>query len=168
MNIVLTGFMASGKTAVGKELAEKLHMRFVDVDEVIERDTELTIARIFGKFGEQTFRDLETKAIKCVAMLDNYVIATGGGAVLRMENVSELRRNGRVIYLAATPETILRRVGKAQTRPLLAKEQDKLAKIKELLAKREPFYQNCDLIIDTSDLSVTQVVEKILAQIEAQ
>lgn len=167
MNIVLTGFMASGKTAVGKKLAEKLNRRYLDVDEIIEKDTKLTIAKIFEKFGETVFRDLETKAIKCVAMLDNYVIATGGGAVLRPENVAELRRNGRIVYLAANPEAILRRIGDARTRPLLAKEPDKLTKIKELLAKREPFYRNCDMNIDTSGLSVEQVVGKILSYIES-
>lgn len=168
MNIVLTGFMASGKTEVGKRLATKLKMQYIDVDEVIEKDTNLEISKIFEKFGENTFRDLEIKAVKCVAMLDNYVIATGGGVVIRPENISELRQNGKIIYLSATAETILKRVGDAKTRPLLAHENDKLAKIRELLVTRQPYYKNCDWEIDTTDLSVGQVVEKIISYVEGK
>jgi len=168
MNIVLTGFMASGKTAVGKQLAQRRQMPYLDIDETIEKDTGLTVAKIFEKRGEQAFRDLESAAIKCAAMLDNFVISTGGGAVLRRENIEELRRRGKIIYLAAAPETILKRVGNAKTRPLLAKEQDKLGKIKEMLAQREPYYRECDLAIDTSDLKVSSVVDKIVVFIEGQ
>lgn len=161
MNIVLTGFMASGKTVVGKKLAQTLKMKYIDVDEQIEKDTRLSISDIFEKQGETAFRDLETKAVCCVAMLDNYVIATGGGVVLRLENIMELRKNGRIIYLSADPETILKRVGKAQTRPLLAREKDKLGVIKNLLESREPLYKNCDFQVETAGLNVEEVVAKI-------
>jgi shikimate kinase len=162
MNIILTGFMASGKTVVGKILAAKLNMKYIDVDETIEKNAGYTISDIFKRHGENVFRDLETKAIKCVAMLDHFVIAVGGGAVMRPENVHELRSNGKLVYLSASPETILKRIGDASTRPLLAKEPDKLKKIREMLAHREPFYKECDFRVDTTMLKIEQVADKIV------
>ncbi len=162
MNIVLIGFMACGKTVVGKKLAAKLGMKYIDVDETIEKTAGHSIADIFKQHGENVFRDMETKAIKSVAGLDHYVIATGGGAVLRTENVHELRSNGKIVYLAASPEAILRRLGDAQARPLLAKESDKLKKIKELLEHRKPNYKECDFQVDTTFLTIDKVVDKII------
>ncbi|MBI5554619.1 MAG: shikimate kinase [Elusimicrobia bacterium] len=163
MNIVLIGFMASGKTAVGKVLATKLDMKYIDVDETIEKTAGRSVTDIFKQHGENVFRDLETKAIRGVVMLDRYVIATGGGAVLRTENVQALRSNGKIVYLAASPEAILRRLGEAKTRPILAQESDQLKKIKELLVHRESFYKECDLQVDTTSLTIDQVVDKIVA-----
>ncbi len=162
MNIVLIGFMACGKSVVDKKLDIKLNMEYIDVDENIEKTSGHSSTDIFKQHGENIFRDLETKAIKCVALLDHYVIATGGGAVLRPENVHELRSNGKLVYLAASPEAILRRLGEAKTRPVLAKESDKLKKIKELLAHREPFYKECDFHVDTTFMTIDQVVDKIV------
>lgn len=162
MNIVLTGFMASGKSVVGEKLAAKLGMKYIDVDETIEKNAGHSVSDIFKQHGENVFRDLETKAIRCVAMLDHYVIATGGGAVLRAENVHELRSNGKLVYLAASPEAILRRLGEAKTRPMLAQESDKLKKIKELLAHRESLYKECDFQVDTTPLTIDQVADKIV------
>lgn len=162
MNIVLIGFMACGKTEVGKVLAAKLDIKYIDVDGTIEKNAGHTIADIFKQHGENVFRDLETKAIKCVAMLDHFVISVGGGAVMRPENVRELRSNGKLVYLSATPEVILQRIGDARTRPLLAKEPDKLKKIKEMLAHRAPFYKECDFQVDTSSLNIDQVASKIV------
>ncbi len=162
MNIVLTGFMACGKSVVGKKLAVKLNMKYIDVDETIEKTAGHSITDIFKQHGENVFRDLETKAIKCVALLDHFVIATGGGAVLRTENVRELRSNGKLVYLAASPEALSRRLGEDKTRPILAQEADKLKKIKTLLAHREPFYKECDFQVDTTFLTIDQVVDKIV------
>jgi shikimate kinase len=162
MNIVLIGFMASGKTVVGKILAAKLNLKYIDVDSTIEKNTGHAIADIFKQHGENNFRDLETKAIKCVAMLDHFVISVGGGAVMRPENVQELRANGKLVYLSASPEAILQRIGDARTRPLLAKEPDKLKKIKDLLAHREPLYKECDFQVDTTFLKIDQVADKIV------
>ncbi|MDD5131685.1 MAG: shikimate kinase [bacterium] len=162
MNIVLIGFMACGKTVVGKVLAAKLGLKYIDVDETIEKNSKHTIAEIFKQHGETVFRDMETKAIKCVALLDHYVIAVGGGAVLRPENVHELRSNSKLVYLSASPEAILERIGTAGTRPLLAKEPDKLKKIKEMLAHREPFYKESDFHVDTTSLKIDQVADKII------
>lgn len=162
MNIVLIGFMACGKTVVGKILASKLNMKYIDVDSTIEKNAGHSITDIFKLHGENVFRDLETKAIKCVAVLDHFVISVGGGAVLRAENVHELRSNGKLVYLSASPEAILRRMGDASTRPLLAHEPDKLKKVKEMLAHREPYYKESDFHVDTTFLKIDQVADKIV------
>jgi len=161
MNIVLTGMMGTGKTAVGKKLAQKLNMKYISTDEIIEKDVGMPIPKIFEKKGEPHFRDVETKAVKCVAMLDNFVIDTGGGVVQRSENMEELERNGFIICLTASPETILRRTSKTNYRPLLNVENPK-KEIKELFKKREKFYKRCSRMIDTSHKGIEEVVDEII------
>ena len=104
MNIVLTGMMGTGKTVVGKKLAQKLNMKYISTDEIIEKDAGMSIPKIFKRKGEPYFRNVETKAVKCVALLDNFVIDTGGGVVQRSENMEELERNGVIICLTASPK----------------------------------------------------------------
>ncbi|MFB0562718.1 MAG: shikimate kinase, partial [Candidatus Lokiarchaeia archaeon] len=135
MNIVLTGMMGTGKTAIGKRLAQKLNMKYIGTDEIIEKDVKMSIPKVFKRKGEPYFRDVETKAVKCVAMLDNFVIDTGGGVVQRSENMEELERNGVIICLTASPEVILRRTSKTNYRPLLNVD-DAVSEIKRLLKKR--------------------------------
>jgi len=96
MNIVLTGFMATGKSEVGKDLARLLEMEFIDTDDLIEEKVEMKISEIFAKKGEKFFRDLESEIAKEVGGWDNYVIATGGGIVLRQENINSLKKNGKI------------------------------------------------------------------------
>ena len=162
MNIVLTGFMGTGKTAVGKKLAKELKMQYVDTDAMIEEDTGMSISKIFKKFGESGFRDLETKVVKCVGMLDNFVIATGGGVVLREENMEELERHGVVICLSASAKVIFARTSENKSRPLLAEAEDAKKKIRELLQSRQSFYQRADFSIDTSELDTDSIVAKII------
>lgn len=162
MNIVLTGFMGTGKTAVGKKLAKELGMQYVDTDVMIEEDTGMSISKIFKKFGEVRFRDLETKTVKCVARLDNFVISTGGGVVLKEENIDELEQNGVIICLSASPEVILERTSQNKKRPLLAEVEDAKKKIEELLEYRRLFYKRADLTIDTSELDTHTIVRKII------
>ncbi len=159
-NIVLTGFMGTGKTAVGRELARLLSMQLVDVDAEIENDRKMTINDIFQEFGEKYFRDVETRVIKKFAAGDNLIISTGGGAVLREENMQALRENGIVFCLDARPETILERTGRSEDRPLLRTE-DPLAKIKELLGFRRPFYEGAGTLIDTEGKTPLQIAEEI-------
>ena len=161
MNIVLTGMMGTGKTAVGKKLAQKLNMKYISTDEMIEKDVRMTIPEIFKKKGEPYFRDVETKAIKCLAMLDNFVIDTGGGVVQKSENMEELERNGVIICLTASPEVILRRTSKTDYRPLLNIE-DSENEIRKLLKKREQFYKRCSRMIDTSNKGIEEVVDEII------
>jgi shikimate kinase len=167
-NIVLVGFMGTGKTRVGKALSKKLNYEFIDTDEIIERKANMKIKNIFKKFGEKYFRDLESEVAKEVSELKNKVISTGGGIVLREENVKFLRKNGIVVLLKAKPEIILKRVGKTTKRPLLSQDpQNAILQIKKLLKYRKPFYENAaDIKIDTSNLSVKEVVEKILKKLK--
>lgn len=161
MNIVLTGMMGTGKTVVGKKLAQELNMKYISTDEMIEKDVGMSIAKIFKRKGEPYFRDVETKAIKCVAMLDNYVIDTGGGVVQRKENMEELERNGAIICLTASPEVILKRTRKTNYRPLLNVDNP-VSEIKKLLKKRERFYKRCSRMIDTSNKGIEEVVDEIM------
>lgn len=142
-NIVLTGFMASGKTVIGQALAALTGRLFVDTDALIEAEAGLTANEIFAQYGEAYFRDLETAAVRQAAQLEHAVIATGGGAVLRAENLELLRRTGIIVNLAPAEETILARLSQAAgTRPLL-QGQDAMQVLARFRA-REPFYSNCD------------------------
>lgn len=160
-NIVLTGFMGTGKTEVGRELSHILGWKVIDVDEEIVKAKKMSINEIFGKFGEQVFRNIETEMIGKVSQNRNVIISTGGGAVLRQENMEILRRNGVVICLWAEPETILRRTSSSSERPLLQVE-DPLARIRELLEYRRPFYEKADIMIDTEGKSPFNIAEEIL------
>ena len=159
-NIVLTGFMGTGKTAVGRELGRILQMRLVDVDAEIEKDRQMSINEIFSGSGEQHFREIETAMIRRLAGQGNLIISTGGGAVLREENMEALRENGMIFCLTARPETILRRTSGNNDRPLL-KVEDPMARIRELLAYRMPFYEKAGMMIDTEDKTPLQVAEEI-------
>ncbi len=162
MKIVLTGFMCTGKTSVGMLLSKKLGLEYVDVDKEIENIEGKKIVKIFEDNGEKYFRDLETRVILEISKKDNCVISTGGGAVLRKENIDNLRNNGKIINLTARPETILERLKKQPgIRPLLNKP-DPLKEIVNLITFRDKFYKNCDLQIETDNLKVEEVVEKIL------
>ncbi|MEM4390102.1 MAG: shikimate kinase [Candidatus Micrarchaeia archaeon] len=165
MNITLVGFMGTGKSSVGRLLAKRLGMRFVDTDAIIEKETGASISEIFAKHGEQKFRDIERDVVRRVALEDNLVISAGGGVVLRKENIDDLKRNGPVICLTATPEEIWARVKKSSHRPLLM-VSDPLARIRELLAAREPAYALADAQVETTGISIAEVAEKVMAAVE--
>ena len=160
-NIVLVGFMGTGKTSVGRRLAEKLKLSYIDTDDVIEQDNEMIIADIFRQHGESYFRRLESDAVRKVSGLDNHVISTGGGVVIREENLEMLKRNGVVFSLAATPEEIWKRVGHETHRPLLQAPQP-LDRIRQMLAVRAPFYARANCIIHTTGLSIEEVTDQII------
>lgn len=161
MNIVLTGFMGTGKSRIGQRLAKKLRMSYVDTDELIEKREKESIPAIFKKKGEEYFRQLETQVAKEVVLLDNYVISTGGGIVLRKENIEALRKNALIVCLFASPEVIFKRTKENEDRPLL-EVNDRKKRIEELLRMRKPFYKKADLKVDTSKLSGEEVVEEIV------
>ncbi|OGW52924.1 MAG: shikimate kinase [Nitrospirae bacterium RBG_13_43_8] len=160
-NIVLTGFMGTGKTAVGRELSRLLNMKLVDVDTEIEKSRQMTINEIFKQFGELRFREIETEMIRKLSERKDVIISTGGGAVLRQENVDVLREQGIIVCLMATPETILKRTSHSSHRPLLQVE-DPFGKIKELLDFRRPFYEKADIMIDTDCRTPRQIAEEII------
>jgi shikimate kinase len=163
-NIVLTGFMGTGKTEVSRELARLTGYSQVDVDTEIEKAAGMAIKEIFARFGEPRFREMETEEIKKVSRGKHLVISTGGGAVMKDENMEALRAGGVVVCLWASPETILRRTGSDSTRPLLQVE-DPLKRIKELLDLRQPYYERADIMVDTEGKSPLQVAEEIIERI---
>lgn len=162
MNIILIGFMGVGKTEVGKLLAKKLKMTYIDTDAMIEQEQGMAINDIFAKKGEEKFRDMETLLLEKLSGLDSHVIATGGGMILRPGNVKKLKAIGSMILLWADPETVFERVKAAGTRPLL-KVDDQRAKIKEILEFRAPIYKGvADLEVDTSRLSPEEASNRII------
>ncbi|MBP2641584.1 MAG: aroK [Firmicutes bacterium] len=160
-NIVLLGFMGTGKTSVGRLLARQLKRPFVDVDKMIEIACGAAISEIFQKHGEKFFREQESEMIAKAASYENAVIATGGGVVLNAENIARLRCNGVLVTLTASPEVILERTAKRTTRPLL-NAPDREQTVKALLENREPLYQEADYIIDTTSGSLHQIAQKII------
>jgi len=161
-NIILTGFMGAGKSAVGKRLEAALQRRFASTDELIEKHEKRPITDIFRDSGEAYFRDVESEAVRQLSALQGLVVDCGGGVVLRDENMQNLKKNGIVFYLSATPEILYQRVKGKKHRPLLNVD-DPEQKIRELLATREPCYRRADHVIDTSDKTVEQVVAEIIA-----
>ena len=165
-SIALTGFMGTGKTAVGGALAAKLGKAFVELDALIEKKAGRTIPEIFRQDGEIRFRELEIEAVKEVAGRKNAVIACGGGVVLNKINVDRLREECVIVYLTAPPEVILQRTaGDNNVRPLL-QAPERAARIKELLSFRKPFYERAaDIRIDTSRRDIDAVAERIMEKL---
>ncbi|MDT8901798.1 shikimate kinase [Anaeroselena agilis] len=161
-NIVLIGFMGTGKSSTGRLLAGRLGRPFIDVDRKIERETGLTIGELFAQHGETYFRAREKAAVARVARYRKAVIATGGGVVLDPDNMRRLRAGGVIICLTATVQVILERTGRRSTRPLLARP-DREEIVARLLAERAPLYGQADFTLDTSDLTPQLTVEKIIA-----
>ena len=159
MNIVLAGMPGSGKTTVSNVLGKLLGAEVIDTDEEIVKNYG-AITEIFDKFGEECFRNLETETVKKVCENDGVVISTGGGCLLRAENVQHFKNNGKIIFLRTMYETLLKRVEGDASRPLSkggAKET-----MKALLAVRTPIYENAaDCTVDTDGLSPEEVAAKI-------
>jgi len=164
-NIILTGFMGTGKTAIGRKLSMLLNMELIDVDTEIEKSQQMTIGEIFKQFGEPRFREIETEMIQKLSERKDVIISTGGGAVLKEENMDALRKQGIIICLMASPQTILKRTSHNSNRPLL-KVEDPFEKIKELLNFRKPFYEKADILIDTEDKTPLQIAEEIIDKIK--
>lgn len=150
MNIVLTGFMATGKTKISRCLAELTGYELIDTDTAVEAEAGMSINDIFEKYGEEHFRELEAAAAKKAAQADRTVISTGGGTVLRSENIEELRKNGVIVNLAPDFEVIKARMEKAAaTRPLMNGQS--MEAVKKRFDERQPFYDNCDIKIKVTN-----------------
>lgn len=162
MNIVLTGFMASGKTEISKAIAEISDRLLIDTDDLVVESEGMSINDIFAKRGEEYFRKAEHEAVKRAAKAGNAVIATGGGAVLNKANMDELRKTGKIFNLAPDFEVIEERLAAAAaTRPLL-KNQD-IEAVRKRFNDRLPFYNNCDCKIHvTNGKSPWEYAEEIL------
>lgn len=147
-NIVLVGFMGTGKTTVGRLIAEKTDMPLIDMDTLIEERAGKRISDIFAQDGEPHFRALERDVVRELSSRGGQIISTGGGIVLNPDNLADFEATGLVVCLIANAETVLERVRHDSTRPLLA--GDKEAKIVELLESRNPLYESITHKIDTN------------------
>jgi shikimate kinase len=168
-NIALIGFMGSGKSTIGRQLALKLGWRFQDTDTLIEKVVGCTVPTLFAREGEAAFRDKETAILLGITLGERQVIATGGGAILREENVAALRSRSLVVYLTAQPEVLVERVGRRPgERPLLMNDEESpLVRILTLLATRGPLYQQAaHCIVDTSARTPPALADEIIRLLE--
>ena len=169
MNIVLIGFRGTGKSTVGRLLAKRLERDFIDSDQQIESSTGKTIKSIFEDDGEEGFRQIEVDTITELSKEDNKVISAGGGVILREENVNNLKNNGFLVLLEATPEIIHSRIARdektTQQRPSLTNKKP-LDEIRHLVEQREHAYKNAaDYTINTSYISCEDVVSEIITRV---
>ncbi len=160
-NIVITGFMGTGKTAAGFQVSVQMRMEFFDTDHIIENQSGLTISEIFAKFGESHFRKLERTVIEDLAGREHIVIATGGGTLLDKHNRNLLSRNGLIVCLLSRPEVIADRLAQYNDRPLLANRKT-IWDIIKLLGLREKEYHGLPNHIDTSDKTSAEVVREVI------
>jgi shikimate kinase len=162
-NLALIGFMGTGKSSVGRHVATALHFTFLDTDDVIEARAGATIAEIFKHQGEPAFRAMESRIVEELRRRDKTVISAGGGLPVNEQNMASLKAHALTICLWASPEKILHRVKDQTHRPLL-NEPDPLGKIRQLLAEREKFYKQADVLITTDFRSIREVAQQVLNQ----
>lgn len=164
-NISLIGFMGAGKSTVSNYLKETLAMNEIDVDSMIVKSEQMEIKDIFEKYGEEYFRNCESNAIISLKDCSQTIISCGGGAVVREENVKNLKKTSRIVLLKASPESTLERVKNSDERPILNGNMN-VEFIKELMEKRARLYQNAaDIIIDTDNKTIPQVCEELIGKL---
>jgi shikimate kinase len=163
VNLALIGFMGTGKTSVGRLVAEHLHFKFVDTDELIQNHTGRTIADIFTNEGEAAFRELERKVVLDLAQTQKTLVSTGGGLPTIAGNLDALKQHALVVCLWATEDKIWERVSHQSHRPLLH-DPDPRKKISELLAVRAPFYRQADVLVNTDLRSLRDVAHQVTHQ----
>ena len=160
-NIVLIGFMGTGKSTLAKYLSKTFSMEIIEMDELIAQREKMSIPDIFSIHGEGYFRNLETNLLKEMQTKQNKIISCGGGAALRAENVIEMKKNGKVVLLTASPETILERVKHDNSRPIL-KGRKNVEGISELIEQRREKYEAAaDIIISTDHKNIRQICDEL-------
>ena len=172
MNVFLVGYRGSGKSTIAAALAERLGWPWLDADAELELRAGMTIKQIFDEQGEKGFRDLESAVVADLAGGDRQIIALGGGAVLRDENRGALADRGKIVWLKASPESLLARIEADTTtaarRPNLT-SLGGLAEIRKLLAERTPLYESCaDLMIDTENKSPAEIARQIIERLKLE
>ncbi|MEI6083111.1 MAG: shikimate kinase [Verrucomicrobiota bacterium] len=166
-NLVLVGFMGSGKTSAGRIAAPRLGLTFVDMDAVLESRLGQTIAKVFETKGEAFFRENERALAQELAAKSDQVIATGGGIVLNPDNLRDFSRTGLVVCFWISPEAAFKRTKRSKKRPLLEGDTDRRARLEALLKQREPLYRAIPHQIDVSAMTERQqadVIERIYRQ----
>ena len=163
-NVILIGFMGTGKTSTGKMLASKLGCAFIDMDQKIEEEAGMCIPDIFAQKGEAHFRQLEKELVERLSARRNAVISTGGGTVKNPDNVAAFKKSGIIICLSASVDAVLERTKRHGTRPVLdqADQGDRRKAVESLMAERKDLYKQADFTVDTSDLSPLQVVDVVV------
>jgi len=162
-NVVLIGFMGTGKSSSGRMIANQLGFKFVDMDKAIEQKWGMTIPQMFEQHGEVFFREKEKEMCREVANRKSVVISTGGGTVKDPENVAILKRTGKIVCLSASVDAILERTSTPGQRPLLDAYEDRRQGIIELLEQRKDMYAQADYTLDTTDMSPLQVSRDVIA-----
>ena len=166
MNVVLIGYRGTGKSTVGKVVAARLGCELLSTDAEIVKSAGQTIPQIVEQHGWEYFRDLETKMCQGLTGKDGLVLDTGGGAILRPQNVDMLKRTGKLFWLTASVETIAKRIGSDTQRPSLTGTKSFIDEIQDVLRERAPKYQAAaDHVIETEGKSVSQVADEILARL---
>jgi shikimate kinase len=164
-NVYLVGLMGAGKTTIGRSLARRLGLDFVDSDREIEARTGVSIPTVFEIEGEEGFRKREIQVIEDLAARSGQVVATGGGVVLRPENRGNMSASGFVVYLDVPPYTLWERTRHDRNRPLLQVE-DPLLRLKDLYAQRDPFYREvADLVVDGSRINAQGVLQLLVKEV---
>lgn len=168
MNIALIGFRGTGKTAVAKLLAKKLDKNLISTDDEIEKKTKIKISKFVEKYGWDKFRDIESDVIESISDFDECVFDTGGGIIMRNENIINLKRNALIVLLTADIKTITSRI-KNSNRPALTKKGNFIDEVKDVLQEREPRYRKAsDYTIDTSRLTPQESCDLIIHYIQME
>ena len=163
VNLALIGFMGTGKSSVGRLVADQLRFEFLDTDHLIETRAGKSINDIFTQNGEPAFRELESDLVNELASRTQTVISTGGGLPASPANLNSLKQHALVVCLWSSPEKIFERVREQSHRPLL-KTPDPLGRIRSLLATREPFYKQADILLNSEFRSIREVAQQVILQ----
>ena len=163
--VTLLGPMGSGKSSVGEGLADALGYEFLDTDHLVEKRAERKISDIFANEGEAYFRALEAEVIAGLAGMESHVISSGGGAVLDPQNRHVFKSLGLTVYLKASARELYQRIKNDKSRPLLMNAEDPKAEVRKILEAREGLYLEADIIVDTEDLSVEEVVDTLIDEL---
>ena len=165
-NIFLVGLMGAGKTTIGRSLAKRLELNFVDTDREIEARTGVSIPTVFDIEGEEGFRRREAEVIQAISRQDGQIVATGGGAVLRPENRANMRTGGFVVYLNVPPTILWERTRHDRNRPLLQVDNP-LRRLEELYAIRDPLYREvADLVVDGGRMGAQTIIQVLVKELE--
>lgn len=164
-NIYLIGFMGAGKSTIARALCRMYDLTQLEMDEQIEADEKMKIPKIFEKKGEEYFRQKETELLKRCSARNNLVVSCGGGAAMRECNVEEMKKNGKIVMLSVTPETVYERVKKSHARPLLEGHMN-VEYIRELLEVRRPKYEKAaDIIVKTDGKTAEDIAKEIMMEL---
>ena len=165
-NIFLIGFMGAGKSTIARSLVQKLNFPLIEMDERIVKEQGMPISEIFDRYGEEHFRDIESELVKTIGTLEPSVVSCGGGTVLRPENVENMKKSGKIVFLTATPQTIYERVKNSSDRPILNGHMN-VPYIAELMEKRRPVYEGAaELTISTDGKSREEIADEIIRRLE--